>query len=121
MRVQSIISSFVLVLGNFILHFALAYLAGTVVMPTQEEIDALEKGSPAGEFECVSADDLAAALQHAKNIHWVTFGFLLYVRNHGHIWTRIVGYFRENRLCCYEKANLRILEHADIMVLGKYS
>lgn len=34
MRVQSIISSFVLALGTYILHFALAYLSTTVQEPT---------------------------------------------------------------------------------------
>ena len=34
MRVQSIISSFVLVIGNMTLHLALAFLSGTVTEPT---------------------------------------------------------------------------------------
>ena len=93
MRVQSIISSFVLVLGNFILHFALAVLAGTVTEPTQEEIDLLRKEAPEGEFECVSAAELSFALEKARNIHWVTFGFLLYIKLHTPIWSRMVVCF----------------------------
>lgn len=121
MRVQSIISSFVLVLGNFILHFTLAFLAGTVVEPTQEEMDQLASEVPPGTYECVSAADLSDALRKAKNLHWVAFGFLFYVKVHTPIWSRIVGYFRENKICCFQSINLRILDQSEIDTLGEYS
>ena len=59
MRVQSIISSFVLVLGNLTLHFTLAFLAGTAGEPTQDEMDLLREQIEEGEYECVSAADLS--------------------------------------------------------------
>lgn len=41
MRVQSLISAFVIVLGNFVLHLTLAILANSVEPPQQDEMDIL--------------------------------------------------------------------------------
>ena len=121
MRVQSIISSFVLVIGNMTLHLALAFLSGTVTEPTQDEMDVLQKEAPEGEYECVSAEDLQDALIKAQNLHWFAFGILLYIKLHTPVWSRIIGYFRENKMCCFRSINLRILEEDDIKTLEAYS
>ena len=66
MRVESIISAFVIVLGNAVLHLALAILAGGVVIPTQSEMDALVSSEvEVGDYSCVSVEELESALNYA--------------------------------------------------------
>ena len=42
MRAQSILSSFVVILGNFVLHLTLAVLAFSVSWPSDDELDSVE-------------------------------------------------------------------------------
>ena len=51
MRAQSIISSFVIVLGNAVLHFALGFLTLPIEVPDEEEMEMLLKTkTQAGDF-----------------------------------------------------------------------
>ena len=84
-------------------------------------MDILQKEAPEGEYECVSAEDLHDALIKAQNLHWFAFGLLLYIKVHTPVWSRIIGYFRENKMCCFKSINLRILEEEDIKTLEVYS
>ena len=84
-------------------------------------MDELQKEVPEGEFECVSAEDLFDAHRAASNFHLAAFVILLYIRVHSPFWSRFVGYFRENKMCCFKSENLNILEGDDIITLENYS
>ena len=58
MKVQSIVGSFVIVLGNFVLHVTLAILASQIQVPEQADIDQEGNLLEVGEYECPSAEEL---------------------------------------------------------------
>ena len=58
MRVQSLLSSFVIVLGNFVLHLTLAILANSVETPTQDEMDILLSSDDQDDYGCVPAESI---------------------------------------------------------------
>ena len=121
MREQSIISSFIVVLGNFVLHFSLAFLSTTVEEPTQEEMDMLSKELTEGDYTCVSVADLETAKVKAYNLHLAAFILLLYFHCHTWFWSRIASFCKANKLCCFSSTPIKVLEKPDISTLETYS
>ena len=58
MRVQSILSSFSIVLGNYVLHLILAILTYYTTDPDQVELETLLAALPKGSQQCASVDVL---------------------------------------------------------------
>ena len=115
MRVQSILSSFVIILGNAALHLTLAILAGTIELPQQDEMDALlATGIEQGDYECVSTADLSGALKAMKNVHIVALCVMVYIELHVPIWSRIVAFCKANKACCYRNTPIRELKKNDV-------
>ena len=123
MRVQSIIGSFVIVLGNPVLHLTLAILAAQTQKPDQEDIDRLldERESKDNEYNCVAASDLSSAIEFTRITHLVIFVLLLYMELHTPIWSRIVSFLRANNYCCYRKKGSKILREKDVQTLEHYN
>ena len=67
-------------LGNGILHLTLLILSAAVEVPKQEEMDELISSDVnAGEYSCVSSDELLSAVNYAWYIHLIAFCVLVYV------------------------------------------
>ena len=121
MRVQSILSSFIIVLGNPTLHLTLAILPWTIELPTQGEIDTLPASVvQAGEYECVSSADLSQALNAIINAHIVAFCVLIYMQVHVPIWSRIITFLKARKWCCYRNTHVRDLKKEDVRTLSEY-
>ena len=123
MRVQSIISSFAVVLGNYALHLALAILSKYSTAPSQEEMEDLQATLLDDEDTCVSVDDLTQARRRAYNVHMSAFVLLVYFRIHTPLWTRIVSYCGAKIPCCEYKKEERAksLNEDDIKTLKSYN
>lgn len=84
-------------------------------------MDELHKELKAGEYNCVSADDLTAARLKAFNMHISAFVILLYMQLHSPLWTRIASYCEQNKLCCSASYSLKVLKQSESRTLGAYT
>ena len=94
MRVESLLSAFILVLGNSVLHFTLWILSMNVKVPSQEEIDELNAKhviTERGDLECPSKEGLLDAVAYAQLVHFLAFVILTYRLVHNEVWTFCVN------------------------------
>ena len=115
MKVQSIVGSFVIVLGNFVLHMTLAILASQIQVPEQADIDQ-EEGNllEVGDYECPSAEELEWSVTYCMTCHIIATTVLLYLELHENVLGRILFWCRERKFCCYKESQTLILTQKQI-------
>ena len=92
---QSIISAFPIILGNFALHFTLAVLSYTVSVPSSEEMTAIRVIAN-DDRECVSSTELESSLQFLYNVHLACAIITFYSGIHLKFWKWIMESIKVN-------------------------
>ena len=106
MRVQSILSSFVIILGSFVLHLTLAVLAWNVKWPSSEEMDSVSAILAEGDYECVSQEELEASVNFCKYFHTAAAAILFYMDFNTLIWMPFAILSKEKNCCRCKKVKI---------------
>lgn len=88
------VSSFGVVLGNAVLHFALFYLAYEIEVPTEEEMAKLLSSTVKdGDYQCVSVDELASAVKFSQVSHNIICVTMIYLELHLNVLRSIAQHY----------------------------
>ena len=117
MRVESILGAFVIMLGNFVLHFILFGIGIMLSVPDQKFIDEVNRitlnSTKTDNTQCISSTSLRKLLYYANIVHAVACVLLFYQNIHQTIWLRCI------KLCANCKSSKPEFEDKHVLVLNQ--
>ena len=92
MKLQSIVSSWNIILGYFTMHLTLYLLSRSVVAPSEDKLAALLEDIEIEDDndQCYDAAQIEKALTFAQDVHFWAMILLFYMEIHNKLWRRII-------------------------------